>query len=62
SKFGGMIRGGIEVSHFRFGLEYNIVPKTTFTGYNNSGDEAELTSKNSYIGIKLGVCIGGGPR
>jgi outer membrane protein X len=62
SKFGGMIRGGIEVSHFRLGLEYNIVPKTTFTGYDSNGEEAKLTSKNSYIGIKLGVCIGGGPR
>ena len=57
-----MIRGGIEMSHFRLGLEYNIVPKTTFTGYNSNGDEAKLTSKNGYIGIKIGVCIGGGPR
>lgn len=62
SKFGGMIRGGIEMSHFRLGLEYNIVPKTTFTGYDNNGDNAKLTSKNGYIGIKIGVCIGGGPR
>ena len=62
TKFGGMIRGGIEMSHFRLGLEYNIVPKTTFTGFDSNGDEAKLTSKNGYIGIKLGVCIGGGPR
>lgn len=62
TKFGGMIRGGIEMSHFRLGLEYNIVPKTTFTGFDNNGDAAKLTSKNGYIGIKLGVCIGGGPR
>lgn len=62
SKFGGMIRAGIEVSHFRFGIEYNIIPTTTFTGFDNNGDPATLTSKNSYIGIKLGVCLGGGSR
>lgn len=62
TKFGGMVRGGIEMKHFRLGIEYNIVPKTTFTGFDSNGDEAKLTSKNGYIGIKLGVCIGGGPR
>jgi hypothetical protein len=63
AKFGGMIRAGVEISHFRFGLEYNFVPKTTFTGYNSNGDlTTGLTSKNSYIGIKIGACIGGGPR
>jgi hypothetical protein len=63
SKFGGMLRAGIEVSHFRMGVEYNIVPKTTFTGYDSEGNlTSGLTSNNSYIGIKLGVCFGGGPR
>lgn len=62
TKFGGMVRTGIEMKHFRLGVEYNIVPKTTFTGFDSNGDEAKLTSKNGYIGIKLGVCIGGGPR
>jgi outer membrane protein X len=62
SKFGGMIRAGFELSHFRVGLEYNLVPKTEFIGFDNNGDEATLQSKNSYIGIKLGFCIGGGPR
>ena len=63
SKFGGMIRAGVELSHFRFGVEYNIVPKTTFTGYDSQGNlTSGLTSNNSYIGIKIGVCLGGGPR
>ena len=63
TKFGGMIRGGFELSHFRLGLEYNIIPKTTFTGYDENGEiTTGLTSKNGYIGIKVGVCIGGGPR
>ena len=32
SKFGGLVRSGFEYSHFRFGIEYNIVPKTKFNG------------------------------
>lgn len=63
SKFGGMIRSGFEFSHFRFGFEYNIVPKTTFTGYDGDGNPTTgLTSNNSYMGIKIGVCIGGGKK
>lgn len=63
SKFGGMLRAGIEISHFRLGIEYNIVPKTTFEGYDSNGNlTSGLTSRNGYLGIKLGVCFGGGPR
>ena len=63
SKFGGMLRAGVEISHFRIGFEYNLVPKTTFTGWDADGNMITgLTSKNSYIGIKLGACFGGGPR
>jgi hypothetical protein len=60
SKFGQMIRAGVELSHFRMAVEYNIVPSTTFSGWDMNGNPATLTSKNSYIGIKAGVCIGGG--
>jgi hypothetical protein len=63
AKLGAMLRAGVEISHFRVGVEYNLVPKTTFVGYDSNGDEVSgLTSKNSYIGIKIGACIGGGPR
>lgn len=63
SKFGGLVRTGFEFSHFRFGFEYNIVPKTEFTGYDGDGNPTTgLTSNNSYMGIKVGVCIGGGRR
>jgi len=62
TKFGQMIRGGVELSHVRLGVEYNIVPNTTFSGYDMNGNPASLTSKNSYIGLKLGVCIGGGKK
>ncbi len=61
AKFGGMIRAGVEVSHFRAGIEYNLIPKTTYTGYDSNGNVTEgLTTPNSYIGIKVGVCFGGG--
>jgi len=63
SEFGGMVRGGIEAGHFRLGLEYNIVPKTTFEGYDSNGNYVTgLTSSNNYIGIKIGACIGGGRK
>lgn len=62
NKFGSMLRGGVELKHFRLGLEYNIIPQTKFSGYNNNGDPAELKAKNSYLGIKVGVCIGGGKK
>jgi hypothetical protein len=58
TKFGGMIRAGAEVKHFRFGVEFNIVPNTSFIDLNN----VSTVSKNSYVGIKAGFCFGGGPR
>lgn len=63
TKFGGVLRGGFEAGHFRMGIEYNIVPKTTFEGYDQNGNPTTgLTSNNNYLGIKIGVCIGGGRR
>ena len=63
SKFGGMVRGGFEAGHFRIGLEYNIVPKTTFEGYDSNGNFVTgLTSSNNYMGIKIGAFIGGGRK
>ena len=51
SKFGVMIRGGIEIGKLRLALEYNIVPKTDFEG-------GEI--KNSYLGASIGFYVGGG--
>jgi outer membrane protein X len=63
TKFGGLVRAGFEAGHFRMGVEYNVVPKTKFDGYDENGNPTTgLTSNNSYIGIKIGVCIGGGRR
>lgn len=61
SKFGEMVRAGVEISHFRVGLEYNIVPSTKVEAVDaQSGEPYTSTSKNSYIGIKIGAVIGGG--
>lgn len=62
SKFGGMIRAGFEYKHARFGLEYNIVPKTTVADDPTTPANDGYSIQNSYIGIKFGVCIGGGRR
>ncbi|OQP58330.1 outer membrane beta-barrel protein [Niastella populi] len=60
SKFGQMIRAGVELSHFRVGLEYNIVPKTTMEYINSNGVKTTSSMKNGYVGIKVGFTIGGG--
>ena len=64
-KFGGIIRTGMEIKHFRLGIEYNLVPNTmtnTYT-YDNMGYPitTQVSTKNTYIGIKLGFVFGGGP-
>ena len=62
SKFGQMVRGGVELSHFRFGVEYNIVPSTKVDMVNSSGVHSTASAKNGYLGIKVGICIGGGRK
>lgn len=49
SGFGGLIRAGFDVSHFRFNLEYDVNPKTG-------------RISNNYFGINLGFYIGGGAK
>jgi outer membrane protein W len=61
SKFGQMIRVGFEAGHFRLGIEYNFVPDTELTYFSGSSN-IKSTSKNSYLGIKLGVVFGGGRK
>jgi len=60
SKFGGMVRAGFEVWHFRLGIEYNLIPSTKITGDDGSGGTYSVTSKNSYLGLKAGFFFGGG--
>jgi outer membrane protein X len=59
SKFGGLVRAGVEISHFRLGIEYNLVPATTVTVFDGNSTY-ESKAKNGYIGIKIGAVIGGG--
>lgn len=59
SKFGGLARLGVELGHFRMGLEYNLVPATKIAVYDGNSTYTSET-KNGYIGIKIGAVIGGG--
>jgi hypothetical protein len=61
-KIGGMLRGGIEIKHFRCALEYNILPKNRVSIYNGGYSTTYLDSKNAYFSVKLGFCFGGGPK
>jgi hypothetical protein len=58
-KLGGIVRAGVEIKHFRFGLEYNMTPEVSIY---LPGSSSTTLSKTSYIGIKAGFCFGGGPR
>jgi hypothetical protein len=58
SKFGGLVRSGFEAGHFRFAVEYNLIPKTKMTTESNK----TIESKNGYIGFKIGATIGGGKK
>jgi len=62
TKFGAMTRAGFEMSHFRFAVEYNIVPSSKLNGYDVDGNPAVITSKNGYLGIKIGAFFGGGRK
>jgi hypothetical protein len=52
TRFGFYPRIGIDAGHFNLILDYNVVPPTDVPG----GGEV----KNSYLGIRVGVSIGGG--
>lgn len=60
TKFGGMVRSGFDIAHFRFAVEYNLIGKTTQTVADGSGGTTTVSSKNSYTAIKIGFFIGGG--
>ena len=52
-----MLRTGFDLGSFRFGLEYNIIPKTDVVI--PSGKTVGHV-KDSYFGVTLGFVIGGG--
>ena len=53
TRFGFYPRIGIDAGHFNLMLDYNVIPPTDVP----HGGEV----KNSYLGIRAGVSIGGGP-
>jgi len=59
SKFGGLVRAGVEISHFRLAAEYNLVPSTNVMVVDGNSTYT-AKAKNGYIGIKIGAVIGGG--
>ncbi|TAE32897.1 MAG: hypothetical protein EAZ91_03255 [Cytophagales bacterium] len=59
-KLGAMGRVGFKYGHLNVAAEYNYVPSTKYTVNLNNTTAAAAKSQNSYIGIKLGVDIGGG--
>lgn len=60
-QFGEMARSGFEIHHFRFAIEYNFIGSKTQTITDSQGNNlGTITSRNSYMGIKFGVLIGGG--
>ncbi len=60
NKLGGMLRAGFKASHFVLGLEYNLIPKTKGILVGTSGANLNYESPNAYLGVKLGLDIGGG--
>jgi hypothetical protein len=58
-KFGGMVRAGFEVRHFRLGVEYNLIGNTVLQSYDYNGNPISTPLKNSYLGIKAGFVFGG---
>jgi outer membrane protein X len=55
-----MVRSGFEVSHFRFAVEYNVIGKSSWSTTDGSGHTYTVSSRNSYMGVKIGFFIGGG--
>ena len=62
SKFGGLIRAGFELGHFRLGVEYNLIGSTTIPLTDGTNNFGTIKSKNSYLGIKTGFFFGGGRK
>ena len=52
TRFGFYPRIGLDAGHFNLVLDYNVIPPTDVPG----GGEV----KNSYLGIRAGISIGGG--
>lgn len=57
NKIGGLLRCGVEISKFRLGLEYYLIPQSNL--YDITVTKVGVTN-NSFFNISLGFYIGGG--
>lgn len=57
-KIGGFVRLGFEWGKLRVGAEYNLIPSSAFV--DTYGSSYAYNTSNSYIGITVGIFIGGG--
>ncbi len=56
NQLGMLLRGGLEIGHTRFGLEYNFMPKADIE---IPDGQTIGTVDNSYFGLSVGFTIGG---
>jgi len=59
TKAGAMVRAGFDLGHFRMVTEYNFIGKSQQT-YTDGTATNTVSSKNGYMGVKLGFFFGGG--
>lgn len=62
NKIGFYPRVGFDAGHFQMSIDYNFIGATKESFDIGSGQKLEIEQKNSYIGIRLGVTIGGGRK
>jgi hypothetical protein len=58
-KFGLVTRAGVDVGHFSFSLDLNLLGPTTLRNEFNSN---KLQVRNSYVGVRFGGVFGGGHK
>jgi outer membrane protein W len=58
SKFGFFPRVGADIGHFTISIDVNLIGASKLTGTSGT----ELTTKNNYIGIRMGGFFGGGRK
>lgn len=59
SKFGFFPKIGFDLGHFSMGIDFNLVGKSTLKSMTSSN---EITTKNNYVGIRIGGFFGGGRK
>jgi hypothetical protein len=62
NKIGFYPRVGFDAGHFQLSIDYNIIGATKESFDLGSGQTIDLEQKNSYLGLRLGLTIGGGRK